>query len=144
MATTYPLPAFHFIVDWGGSNVGFTEVTGLTYEVQAIEYRAGDSPEFFVTKMPGIQKFNNITLKRGIFHGDNEFFDWLNTVKMNTIERRDLTIKLLNEEHNPVMIWKVKQAFPVKLEGPSMKASGNEVAIESVELAHEGFTVEAA
>jgi phage tail-like protein len=144
MANTYPLPAFHFIVDWGGSNVGFTEVSGLTYEVQAIEYRDGASPEFHVTKMPGIQKFNNITLKRGIFGGDNEFFAWLNTVKMNTIERRDITIKLLNEEHNPVMIWKVKQAFPVKLEGPGMKSSGNEVAIESVELAHEGFTIEAA
>jgi phage tail-like protein len=94
--------------------------------------------------MPGIQKFNNITLKRGIFSGDNDFFKWVNTVKMNTIERRDITIKLLNEEHNPVMTWKVKQAFPVKFEGPSMKASGNEVAIESLELAHEGFTVEAA
>ena len=94
--------------------------------------------------MPGIQKFNNITLKRGIFGGDNDFFKWLNTVKLNTIERRDITIKLLNEEHNPVMIWKVKQAFPVKLEGPGLKASGNEVAIESVELAHEGFTLEAA
>jgi phage tail-like protein len=144
MAKTYPLPAFHFIVDWGGTNVGFTEVTGLTYEIQAIEYREGSSPEFHVTKMPGIQKFNNITLKRGVFSKDNEFFAWVNTVKMNTIDRRDLTIKLLNENHEPVFNWKVKQAFPVKLEGPSMKSSGNEVAIESIELAHEGFTVEAA
>jgi phage tail-like protein len=139
----YPLPAFHFVVDWGGSNVGFTEVTGLTYEIQAIEYREGSSPEFHVTKMPGIQKFNNITLKRGVFDKDNEFFLWVNTVKMNTIDRRDITIKLLNENHDPVMSWKVKQAFPVKLEGPSMKSSGNEVAIESIELAHEGFTIEA-
>ena len=131
-------------MDWAGSNIGFTEVSGLTYEIQAIEYRDGASPEFHMTKMPGIQKFSNITLKRGIFSGDNELFKWLNTVKMNTIERRDLTIMLLNEEHIPVMIWKVKQAFPVKLEGPSLKASGNEVAIESVELAHEGFSVEAA
>ncbi len=144
MASNYPLPVFHFIVDWAGSNIGFTEVSGLTYEIQAIEYRDGASPEFHMTKMPGIQKFSNITLKRGIFSGDNELFKWLNTVKMNTIERRDLTIMLLNEEHIPVMIWKVKQAFPVKLEGPSLKASGNEVAIESVELAHEGFSVEAA
>ncbi len=143
MANKYPLPAFHFIVDWGGENVGFTEVSGLTYEIQAIEYRDGASPEFHVGKMPGLQKFSNITLKRGVFSGDNEFFDWLNTVKMNTIERRDVTIKLLNEEHNPVMVWKVKNAFPVKLEAPGMKASGNEVAIESVELAHEGFSIEA-
>ena len=140
---TYPLPAFHFVVDWAGSNVGFTEVTGLTYEIQAIEYRVGSSPEFHVTKMPGIQKFNNITLKRGVCTKDNEFFAWVNTVKMNTIDRRDITIKLLNENHEPVMNWKVKQAFPVKLEGPSLKSSGNEVAIESIELAHEGFTVEA-
>lgn len=140
----YPLPAFHFVVDWGGSNVGFTEITGLTYEIQAIEYRDGSNPEFHVTKMPGIQKYNNITMKRGVFQTDNEFFQWVNTVKMNTIERRDITIKLLNENHEPVMSWKVKQAFPVKLEGPSMKASGNEVAIESIELAHEGFTIEAA
>jgi phage tail-like protein len=144
MAKTYPLPAFHFIVDWGGTNVGFTEVTGLTYEIQAIEYREGSSPEFHVTKMPGIQKFNNITLKRGVFATDNEFFAWVNTVKMNTIDRRDITIKLLNENREPVMSWKVKQAFPVKLEGPSLKSSGNEVAIESIELAHEGFTLEAA
>ncbi len=144
MANKYPLPTFHFIVDWGGSNVGFTEVTGLTFEIQAIEYRDGANPEYHMGKMPGIQKFSNITLKRGIFAGDNEFFKWLNTVKLNTIERRDITIKLLNEEHAPVMIWKVKQAFPVKSEGPSLKSSGNEVAIESVELAHEGFTVEAA
>jgi phage tail-like protein len=143
MANKYPLPAFHFVVDWGGANVGFTEVTGLTYEVQAIEYRDGASPEFHVSKMPGLQKFNNITLKRGIFGGDNDFFNWLNTVKMNTIERRDITIKLLNENHDPVMVWSVKQAFPVKLEGPGLKASGNEVAIESVELAHEGFTLQA-
>lgn len=137
------MPAFHFVVDWGGSSVGFTEVSGLTYEIQAIEYRDGASPEYHVSKMPGLQKFSNITLKRGIFSGDNEFFDWLNTVKMNTIERRDLTIKLLNESHEPVMVWKVKNAFPVKMEGPSLKASGNEVAIETVELAHEGFSVEA-
>jgi phage tail-like protein len=143
MANKYPLPAFHFVVDWGGANVGFTEVSGLTYEVQAIEYRDGANPEFHVSKMPGLQKFNNITLKRGVFGGDNDLFKWLNTVKMNTIERRDITIKLLNENHDPVMTWSVKQAFPVKLEGPGLKASGNEVAIESVELAHEGFVIEA-
>ena len=139
----YPLPAFHFVVDWGGTNVGFTEVTGLTQELQAIEYRDGANKEFHVTKMPGIQKFNNLVLKRGVFAKDNEMFDWVNTVKMNEIERRDITIKLLNENHEPVMSWKVKKAFPVKLEGPSMKSSGNEVAIESLELAHEGFTIEA-
>lgn len=138
----YPLPAFHFKVEWGGQNVGFSEASGFTQEVQLIEYRDGNSPEYSTIKMPGLHKFNNITLKRGIMKGDNEFFSWLNTVKLNTIERRDLTISLLNEEHEAVMVWKAVNAFPVKIEGPSFKASGNEVAVESIELAHEGLTLQ--
>jgi len=138
----YPLPVFHFQVEWGGTNLGFSEVSGLTIENQAIEYRDGLSPEYSVVKMPGMPKFSNITLKRGIVPADNEFFAWLNTAALNKIERRDLVISLLNEEHSPVMTWKVKNAFPVKVEGPGLKSTGNEVAIESIELAHEGLTIE--
>ncbi len=138
----YPLPAFHFVVDWGGSNLGFSEVSGLNIETQVIEYRDGLSPEYSMRKMPGMPKFGNITLKRGVFKGDNEYYQWLSTVKMNTVERRDVSISLLNEEHAPVMVWKVKNAFPVKVEGPGLKASGNEVAVESIELAHEGLSIE--
>jgi phage tail-like protein len=139
---TYPIPAFHFRVEWGGKNVGFSEASGLTQEVQIIEYREGSSPDYSTLKMPGIKKYNNITLKRGISKSDNEFFNWLNTVKLNTVERRDLTISLLNENHEPVMVWKAVNAFPVKCEGPGLKANGNEVAIESIEIAHEGLTLQ--
>jgi phage tail-like protein len=143
MATAhYPLPAFHFRVDWGGASISFTEVTGLNIENQVIEYRDGANPQFSMQKMPGLQKFGNITLKRGIFKGDNDYYNWLDTISMNTIERRDVSISLLDETHNPVMVWKVKNAFPSKLEGASLKASGNEVAIESLEIAHEGLVVE--
>ena len=138
----YPLPVFHFKVEWGGQNVGFSEASGLTQEVQLIEYRDGNSPDYSTIKMPGLHKYNNITLKRGIAKGDNDFFKWLNTVKLNTIERRNLTISLLNEEHEAVMVWKAVNAFPVKVEGPGLKASGNEVAIESIEIAHEGLTLQ--
>ena len=138
----YPIPVFHFTVDWGGTNVGFSEVTGLTQELQVIEYRDGKSPDYNTVKMPGLRKVTNIVMKRGISKGDNDFFKWLNTVKLNTIDRRDLTINLLNENHEPVVTWKVLQAWPVKVEGPAMKATGNEVAIESIELAHEGLTLE--
>ena len=138
----YPLPVFHFGVDFGGKRQGFSEVTGLTQENQAIEYRDGSFREYSSIKMPGLRKFSNITLKRGIIKGDNDFFNWLNTVKLNKVERRDLTISLLNESHEPVMTWKVMNAFPVKVEGPQLKASGNEVAIESIELAHEGLTLQ--
>lgn len=142
MPAQYPLPVFHFRVEWGGARIGFSEVTGLTQEVQAIEYRDGNFPEYSSIKMPGLRKFGNITLKRGVIKSDNDFIKWLSSVKMNTVERRDLTISLLDESHNPVMTWKVNRAFPVKVEGPQLKASGNEVAIESIELAHEGLEVE--
>jgi len=142
MPTEYPIPVFHFTVEWGGRRVGFSEVTGLTQENQPIEYRDGSFPEYSSIKMPGLRKFSNVTLKRGIVKGDNQFFKWLSTVKLNTVERRDLIINLLNEEHQPVMVWKVMRAFPVKVEGPQLKATGNEVAIESIELAHEGLELQ--
>jgi phage tail-like protein len=135
MEKIYPLPSFHFAVEWGGTRIGFSEVTGLTQENQAIEYRDGSFPEYSSIKMPGLRKFSNITLKRGVVKSDNDFCKWLATVKLNKVERRDLVIKLLNEEHNPVMVWRVQNAFPVKVEGPQLKASANEVAIESIEIA---------
>jgi len=140
--TSYPLPVFHFQVEWGGTNIGFSEVSGLTSEYDLIEYRDGASPEFTKVKMTGLKKYSNITMKRGIVPADNEFFTWLNDTKMNAPKRRDLIINLLNEEHQPIMTWKVKNAFPLKVEGPSLKSDGNEVAIESIELAHEGVNVE--
>ena len=142
MAVAYPVSVFHFQVEWGGTRIGFTEVSGLTIELQTIDYREGSSLEYHVSKMPGIPQYSNITLKRGVFRADNEFFQWLNTVKKNNIERRDLTISLLNEEHEPVMVWKVKEAFPCKVEGPTLNSTGNEVAIETVELCHEGLAIE--
>jgi phage tail-like protein len=138
----YPLPKFHFQVQWGGAQIGFTEVTGLDISTDAIEYREGSSPEFHKIKMPGLQKFSNITLKRGIFKGDNDFYKWWNTIALNTIERRDLIINLLNETHQPVVTWKIKNAWPVKIQSTDLKADGNEVAIESLEIAHEGLTIQ--
>lgn len=139
----YPLPKFHFRVEWGGSKIGFTEVTGLNIENEIIEYRDGSSPEYHKIKMPGLQKFGNITLKRGMFHGDNEFFQWLNTVSLSNVERRDVSIALLNENHEPVYLWRVKNAFPVKVVAPDLKSDANEVAVESIEIAHEGLVIQA-
>ncbi len=137
----YPLPVFHFQVEWGGTKLGFSEVTGLNFEVQVIEYRHGLSPEYSTIKMPGMPKYGNLTLKRGVIQGDNEFYDWINEVKLNKIDRRDITISLLNEDHDPVMTWSVRNAWPTKITSPDLKASGNEVAIESIEIAHEGITI---
>lgn len=137
----YPLSKFHFQVDWGGTRIGFTEVTGLDVETEVIEYRDGASPEYSKRKIPGMRKYGNITLKRGIFASDNDYFDWFNTVTLNRIERRDVTVSLLNEEHQPVMVWQVKNAWPAKITSTDLKADGNEIAIETMEVAHDGLTI---
>jgi phage tail-like protein len=92
--------------------------------------------------MPGLHKFPNVTMKRGVFKSDNDYFNWWNTVSLNTIERRDVVVSLLNEEHAPVMVWKIKNAWPTKIASTDLKADGNEVAIESIELAHEGLSIQ--
>jgi phage tail-like protein len=141
MATSYPLPKFHFQVQWGGTRIGFTEVTGLDMQAEAIEYREGSSPEYSKIKMPGLHKFSNITLKRGTIEGDSDFYKWMNTINLTAVERRDIVISLLNETHAPVMTWKAKNAFPVKVQASDLKADGNEVAIETLEIAHEGLNI---
>jgi phage tail-like protein len=138
----YPLPKFHFQIEWGGAKIGFSEVSGLDVSVEAIEYRDGASPEYHKTKMPGLQSFSNITMKRGIFKGDNDFYNWWNTVALNTIERRDIIISLLDEAHAPVVVWKIKNAWPLKVQSTDLNATGNEVAIETIEVAHEGLTIQ--
>ncbi|GAB2765123.1 phage tail protein [Rhabdobacter roseus] len=138
----YPLPKFHFEVDWGGTRIGFTEVTGLDKQAEVIEYREGSSRVFSKIKMPGLQKYSNITMKRGTFQGQTDFYDWLKTVdKLGNVDRRDITIKLLNEKHEPVFTWKALQAFPTKVQASDLKADGNEVAIETLEIAHEGLSL---
>ncbi len=138
----YPLVKFSFQVDWGGTNIGFQEVSGLDVETEVIEYRQGASPDFTKIKMPGMIKFSNITLKRGSFKGDNDYFNWLNSIQLNTVERRTITISLLDDTGAPAITWKVNKAFPIKVMSTDLKAEGNEVAVESIEIAHEGLVIE--
>jgi phage tail-like protein len=140
--TDYPIPKFHFQAEWGGVRIGFTEVSGLDAETEVIEYRDGASLEYSKRKIPGMQKYPNVTLKRGVFASDNDYFKWWNTVALNTVERRSVTISLLNEKHEPVMVWKVKNAWPSKIASTDLKADGNEIAIESIELAHDGLVIQ--
>jgi phage tail-like protein len=137
----WPIPRFHFEVEWGGNDIGFQEVTGLTMETQFIEYRAGNDPMYITQKMPGLKKHGTITLKKGVFKGDDSFWEWFQGVQTDKERRETIIIKLLDEEQSPVVVWTVNRAFPVKVTGPDLKADANEVAIESIEIAHEGFEV---
>lgn len=139
--SVWPLPKFYFQVKWDSNLMSFQEVSGLDTETQVIEYRHGDNPVFSTIKMPGIKKFGNITMKKGVFKSDNKFWDWYNSIKMNTIKRIPVTISLLDEAGKPTMVWTLNNAWPTKVTGTDLKADGNEVAVESIEIAHEGLTV---
>lgn len=139
----WPISKFYFTVDFGGAmaNTSFQEISGLDVEAQPIEYRSGDNSVFSTIKMPGLTKFSNITFKKGIFVKDNQFFDWYAKIKMNTIERVAITIKLLDEGGNATMTWTLKNAWPTKITGTDLKSDGNEVAVETLEVAHEGLEI---
>ena len=141
----YPLPKFHFELDWGGTRLGFTEVTGLDFETEVIEYREGNLPAYNKTKQPGLTKYTDVTLKRGIILDDLEYFNqWVKTAmfqEKKETDRRTVTIKLLNEEHKAIIVWTLSKAWPSKIQSTDLKADGNEVAIETLTFVHEGLTM---
>lgn len=139
----WPLPKFRFEVDFGTElkGIAFQEVSGMDAEVQIIEYRHSNSPLFSTIKMPGIAKYSNITMKRGVFVNDNIFWNWLNEIKMNTIKRRTVLIRLLDETGKVTMLWTLNNAWPTKITSTDLKSDGNEVAVDTIEIAHEQIVV---
>lgn len=139
--TTWPLVKFQFSVKIGDQEAFFQEVTGLSAEIQPIEFRAGNNREFSTVKMPGIKKYGNITLKKGIFKDDKGFWDLYKKVVMNTFDRHTITISLLDEKNSVAMSWTLANAFPSKITVTDMKSDANEPAVETMEIAHEGLAL---
>ena len=137
----WPLPKFYFEVKWDTAVMSFQEVSGLDVETQIIEYRHGDNPVFSPIKMPGLAQYGNITMKKGVFVSDNKFWDWYNQIMMNTIKRVPVTISLLDEAGAPTMVWTLTNAWPTKITSTDMTSEGNEVAVEEIEIVHEGLTI---
>jgi phage tail-like protein len=142
-SATWPMPKFRFEVDLGTelTKIAFQEVSGMDVENQIIEYQSTNSPLFAVEKMPGITKYGNITMKRGIFVNDNTFWDWHQQIVMNTIKRRTIVIKLLDESGNVTMQWTLNNAWPTKITSTDLKSDGNEVAVDTIEIAHEQLII---
>lgn len=133
--TSYPLPVFFYRVTIGDDDShAFSEVSGLSIEYETITYRDGLSYKEGAKYMPGLDAAVNLTLKKGIVRADSYLLNWINTIKLNTVEKRDLKIDLLDEAGEAVVSWTALNAFPKKLEAPSFNATSNEVAIESLEL----------
>jgi phage tail-like protein len=137
---TPPLQSGRFLVEIGKDPVAyFQDCSGLTFEIEVQEYSEGGNNEF-IHKLPGRAKYSNITLKRGVTV-DTTFADWRPKIKDGkiTVEKKNLSIILFDHTGTTIKRWNVTEAYPVKWTGPDMKASSMEVAIETLELAHEGW-----
>jgi phage tail-like protein len=135
-----PYGSFNFLVESNGIlQAGFSEVTGLGSESEAIEYRNGNE-DFTPRKLPGLKKFGNVTLKRGVAQGQ-DFLDWRKKVTDGNIERQEISIILLDESRNEQVRYNLAAAWPCKWMGPDLKANANEVAIETLEICHEGVSL---
>jgi phage tail-like protein len=136
-----PYAAFNFLVEIENVTVaGFHEVSGLTTETDAIDYRNGDE-ENIVRKLVGLKKVVNIVMKRG-YTDSTELWEWRKRVLDGQTQRQSGSIVLLNESREPVLRWNFREGWPCKWEGPALNAKNNEVAIESLEICHEGLVLE--
>jgi phage tail-like protein len=133
-----PYSAFNFRLEIQGiTAASFSECSGLSCEVDVIEYRSGGEAGS-VRKLPGVRKYANIVLKRGITK-NRELWDWYKSVLDGKVQRKEGSILLLNDAGQEVLRWNFHQGWPRKYEGPTLNASSSEVAIETIEIAHEGL-----
>ncbi|MGV3344490.1 phage tail protein [Enterobacteriaceae bacterium LUAb1] len=142
IAVQYPIPTYRFVVTLGDEQIPFTSASGLDITHDTIEYRDGTGNWF---KMPGQRQAVNITLSKGIFPGDTALYDWINSVQLNQVEKKDIMISLTNDAGTEVLMsWNVSNAFPTSLTSPSFDATSNEVAVQQVTLMADRVTIQAA
>jgi phage tail-like protein len=134
------IPSCRFYVSFGDvPNAVFTELSGLAMELVVEDVEEGGTNDF-VHRLPGRCKVSNITLKRGMTTS-NEFLSWIFGMAQGTIKRRNVTVSLFLPNGTDAVQWSFANAYPVKWTGPQFKSDDTAVAIETVELAHDGMTV---
>jgi phage tail-like protein len=137
-----PFRGYNFALEIDNVPKGaFSEVGGLTADGDSVDYREGTDLQSNVRKLMGLRKYTNLTLKRG-YTPDKVLWQWYVNIMNGVPDRRNVTIVLLNEQRQPVLRWHAENAWINKIEGPALKASSNDVAMESLELVHEGLTLE--
>ncbi|MEO0668280.1 MAG: phage tail protein [Pseudomonadota bacterium] len=133
-----PYTTYNFKLEIDGLTLGsFTEVTGLMVEGNAIEYREGNEQNW-TRQLVGLRTQSTITLKRGMTQ-NRELWDWSVNIGRGVLDRRDGVIILMNEAREDVLRWSFRQGWPNKIDGPSLNATGTEVAMEALEIKHEGL-----
>jgi len=137
-----PLASYNFKVELNGiTRAGFKECAGLESTVNAGTYREGTDATLALRSIPGLQTFTTIVLKRGITN-DRALWDWHKLALDGRADRQNISIILLDDTGKNKIWWNIKCAWPTKWSGPSMDATGDNIAIETLELAHEGISVQ--
>jgi phage tail-like protein len=137
-----PYANFNFVVEIDGlEEIGFAEVELPAAEIETIEYREGADRTNASRKLPGRVRYGNLVLRRGL-SGRLELWQWFEGVRNGQPDRRNVTVRLLDEARTPVQQWRFRDAWPVKYDPSDLNAKGNEVAIELLELAVETIDVE--
>ena len=138
-----PFTCGNFRVEIQGINSSsFSEVRGLEVSIDVVEYRAGDAKLNTEQKLPGLYKVTDVTLKRGLTR-DLALWNWITNAMVGTVNRADVLIRLLDQSENPVLVWKLRNAWPCKWSGPVLNAGSSDVAIEELVLCHEGLELSA-
>jgi phage tail-like protein len=139
----WPLPKLYFSVDIGDqTDLSFQEITGLDAISEVIEYRHGNSPVHSVIKMPGLGNGSDITMKKGVFTGDNNLYEWISKISLNTYERLTIVIRLLDETGSPQMTWTCTSAFPKQIIAAELNSQSSEAAIETIVFSYDGLQME--
>ena len=136
-----PITNFQFTVNFGGETTTFQEVILPESEIEVIEYREGSDVSSVVRKIPGLVKYSNIVLKRGLIKS-SELYEWFKQTKQGSLERRDITVNILNEKREPFATWKLSNCWPTKYSASTLNAKCNEVVIETLEIATEDVDFE--
>ena len=138
MAST-PYGKFRYKVEIDGLEAGgFFFVSGFDASIDVIEYREGDMVQTPM-KLPGLKKYGNITLKKGVADS-MVMYEWMIAGVEGEVERKTITITILDETETATASWQVINAWPAKYTAPDFSATTSDVAIESLEIAHEGMT----
>lgn len=131
-------PNCRFYVEIGKERQAvFTEISGLQVETEVMDYEEGGNNSF-VHRLPVRTKVSNLILKRGITKA-NEFFKWYAEIARGTITRRHISVIMCDTTGKELIRWNFTNAYPVKWVGPQFSADGSAIAIETIELAHDGM-----
>ena len=139
IANEYPIPVYRFVVNFGDETIPFSEISGLDVGNDTITYKDG----LGFKHMPGQPTDINITMRRGLVRQKSQFFDWISSISLNLVDKKDITVSLTNETGDePLVSWIITNAFPTKLTAPSINGGSNEPSVEALDLRADNIRIE--